>query len=519
MNEFHTIHYDSVKNVSSEHYYQNIREPKAVMERISPATHGMHYKHKESEYVEFKVEPLLPYPFSRHAPPLAVADVTGDALDDFYVGASSDMPGALYVQHSSGMFKKQCLPASIPCHETDVLFFDADNDGDKDIYNACGGNEYFPRMPNYQDRLFVNDGTGQFTLATSALPDFATSTSCVEATDYDLDGDLDLFVGGMIEPFRYPLPPDSYILQNNGGRFTDITAKTCPELKRFGLVKQAQWVDVNQDKKTDLVIAGEYLPITVFLQQPHGTLWNATTSLGLAGYVGWWQSVHTVDVDADGDMDIIAGNLGLNHKLKATEAKPLTLVANDFDKNASLDAITARYYASELYPIASRDRLLEQVPSLKKKFLFHRDYAKTTLKQMLDAEFKKSYVREATEMRSGVFVNTNGRFTFVPFPSRAQGFPIQSIKLHQDSDLCLAGGDKVADNMQGNFGTGGLILIRDFKNCDLSSIQNFLFLSMRKPIREASAIRQHEHEIIMAAIRGDSLLLLVEPPNRYSKSK
>lgn len=443
-----TIKKNSSAGDSFVHQQDDIKK---MFVRLSPARLGVYYKHLASEYIDYKSEPLIPYQFSKVPPALAVADVNSDELDDFYIGGSSRSRGQLFIQQKSGGFVGSVLDQSgMVSIETDAKFFDYDSDGDKDLIIVSGGNEYYPSSVQYMSKVYRNVGDGNFTLDGHALPPLTDSYSVVEVGDFNNDSKLDLFFGGMIEPLKYPLPPDSRILFNMGGKFIDVTSAVCPSLLRHGLIKAAKVVDLDRNGLDDLVISGEYLPVEVFLNTGKEMI-NSTKQFGLSGRTGWWRSLLVDDVDSDGDFDIIAGNFGVNTRLRASADEPLTVVVNDFDNNGSFDAITGRYSAGTLVPVASRDMVLEQVPGFKKRFINHRSFGRATLAQCVGEEaFEKSFKFTASEMRHILFRNSGDTFVAEPLPLETQVAPVSSIlKVPGRTEYIISGNDYSPDPTQG----------------------------------------------------------------------
>lgn len=403
------------------------------------------FVHAENEYEDFRKEILLPHKLSRYGPGLAVADVNGDGLEDFLVAGAARMPNTLYLQQPNGTFTK--APAQPWENEKNaeilgVLFFDANGDKHPDLYCVSGGNEFKQNDVLLKDFLYINDGKGNFRLAADALPDSRISGSCVTAGDYDHDGDLDLFVGGRVIPASYPLPPQSQILRNDNGRFTDVTADVAPELMQTGLVCAALWTDYDNDSKTDLLIAGEWMPLTVFHNQD-GKLVNKTREAGIDHLSGWWNSIAAADVDNDGDVDYIAGNEGLNSRYyQPTTEQPVELYCADFDKNGTNDLLISVYNFGKPYPVKTRLTMTEQVPMLGEKFPLYKQFALATTDQVFGKEaLEKALYLKATDFHSGVFINNgNGTFAFQPLPLEAQFsclYGIVPIDVNLDGNIDL----------------------------------------------------------------------------------
>ncbi len=336
---------------------------------------GVDYKHVENEYEDFKKELLLPHKMSRFGPGLAVADVNGDGLEDFFVSGAVRSPGELYFQTTSRTFVKassQPWNDDKATEQLGVLFFDAEGDGDQDLYMATGGSEFSPDDPLLNDLLFINDGKGNFSKSAKALPEMRVSGSCVVAGDYDNDGDLDLFVGGRIVPTKYPLPAKSTILRNDKGTFKDVTEEIAPQLNKVGLVCGALWTDYNNDNRLDLLVLGEWMPVIVYKNED-GKFSDVTREAGLADISGWWNSLISGDFDSDGDVDYVAGNEGLNSRYyQPTKEQPIDLYSADFDKNGTNDIVLSVYNYGRSYPVKTRMTITEQIPMIGEKFkLYH----------------------------------------------------------------------------------------------------------------------------------------------------
>ena len=413
-----------------------VKTPK-VFHDITAAA-GIDFHHKENDFIDFKDEVLLPYQLSRQGPALAKADVNGDGLEDVFVGAAINQSGKLYLQLTNGNFTTATSqPWSMDASSEDVnaLFFDADKDGDMDLYVVSGGNEYGDGSPEYADRLYINDGKGNFTKAVDALPSMLSNKQAVAADDFDNDGDLDLFVGGKGTPGSFPLPSKSYVLRNdtrNGVvKFTDVTEQLNASLKEPGMVNIAAWVDLNKDGYPELLIAGDWMGVMLFLNNK-GKLEDMSAKSGLNNLNGMWSAINVADVDGDGDLDFVLGNCGYNNQFKASKQQPVTLYVNDFDDNGSQDAIMCYYIQGKSYPMASRDELLEQIVPLRKKFVKYKDYADATLEDI----FPKTKISDAKkfycdELATGILYNDgNMHFSFKPLPPEAQFSKVYGIVVH-----------------------------------------------------------------------------------------
>lgn len=393
----------------------------------SAAKYGLELMTPENDYVDFNYEPLLPHRLSQSGPALAKGDVNGDGLEDFFVGGSSGHPGHLMIQKSNGQFVKTIMTGHQDSEDTDALFFDADGDGDLDLYVCSGSNEFENSNPAYQDRLYLNSGNGQMIYEKSALPEMLTSSGTVSAVDFDQDGDLDLFVGGRLAPRKYPLPGRSYILRNEGAKFSDVTAEIAPGLQEIGMVTTSAWFDINNDNQHDLIIAGEFMPITIFMQSD-GQFNNSTAAFGLSDYTGWWNTLLVDDVNNDGKPDIIAGNLGENTKYKVSVEKPLSVFAKDYDQNGMIDAIMSCYIGEEEHLLHSKSTLEEQVIGFKRRFVKHEPFAKASFDEIITPKDREgAYVLRANTFSHTAFLNTENGFEAKALPKVTQIAPLNNI--------------------------------------------------------------------------------------------
>ena len=413
------------------------------------------YKHQEQDFIDFKYEPLLPRRYSQDGPGLAVGDVNGDGIDDFYVGGAKEQAGRFFMQHPDGRFTAQSLPGDSLYEDMGAVLFDADQDGDNDLYVVSGGNEFAADHPAYRDRFYRNDGRGSFVEDSTAIPPITTSGSCVKAADYDQDGDLDLFVGGRLLPKQYPLPTASYVLRNEGGRFLDVTKAVAPELHALGLVTDALWTDFDQDTQPDLIVVGEWMPITFFRNQG-GTFTKVTQATQLPNTVGWWNTLVADDFDQDGDPDYIVGNLGLNSKYKASPTEPVGLYTKDFDQDGRIDPILTYYIMGEEYPAAFRDALSDQMNVMRRRFPKYETYGRTTFAEMFTPEEMNGvYTLKAERLTTSYLENQgDGTFAIRDMPMVTQIAPIYRIladDLNGDghSDVLMVGNSYATEVYQG----------------------------------------------------------------------
>ncbi len=406
------------------------------------------FTHRENEFVDFDRERLIPRMLSMEGPAAASNDVNGDGLDDMYIGGAKDQAGQLLLQRRDGSFS----PTSAAVFEADAisedvgaLFFDANGDKAPDLYVVSGGTEYGVGATALQDRLYLNDGKGTFRKATDALPAEVNSGSRATAGDFDGDGDLDLFVGSRSVPWTYGINPVSMLLRNDGkGRFTDVTKPLAAGAESIGMVTDAVWQDLDGDRRPELIVVGEWMPITIF-RNSGGRLVKASVK-GLEQSSGWWNRIVAGDFNGDGKTDFIVGNLGLNTRLRATPAEPTTMFVKDFDSNGYMDQIIACYSQGRSYPIVLRDEMIKALPPLKVRFLSYTEYAKAGVTDIFTAENLDGAVQKKAEMFASVMMRNNGdgSFTLVPLPDEAQLAPVYGIApadVDGDgiTDLLLAG--------------------------------------------------------------------------------
>jgi hypothetical protein len=402
---------------------------------------------------------------------MAKADVNGDGKEDVFFGGAKGQSGKLFLQTGDGRFQNKSLPAlAADSLSEDIAaeFFDADGDKDMDLYVGSGGYEFAEDDPLLQDRLYLNDGRGNFSKKKDALPAMLISTGCIKAADIDGDGDMDAFVGGRLVPGRYPSTPESKILQNDGkGNFKDITASIAPEIQQIGMVTDAAWIDLNKDNRPDLVVAGEWMPIKVFLNEKGG-LKDASSAYIKFASNGWWNRIFAEDFDGDGDKDLVVGNLGLNAQFRASEKEPVCIYYKDFDNNGSVDPVFCYFINGVSYPAASRDDLMDQLPGLKKKFLEYHTYATATINDIFTAEQLKDASIVKAEMLETVYLeNTGNEFKLRKLPVEVQYAPvygIASIDANGDGkkDLVLAGNNSWTRIKFGQFtASHGMLLTGD----------------------------------------------------------
>ncbi|MEL7146950.1 MAG: VCBS repeat-containing protein, partial [Bacteroidota bacterium] len=393
---------------------------------------GVDFVHQENRYDDYQDEPLLPYETSKLGTGVAVADVNGDGLEDFYIGGASGQSGMMYLQTVEGYFESSndaLWEADKQFEDMGSLFFDFDSDGDQDLYVVSGGNEKDKSTVLFQDRLYRNNGKGRFVKTSSALPVIVASGSRVVSGDYDGDGDQDLFVGGRLVAGQYPWPARSYLLRNDRGVFKDVTETIAPDFASLGMITDAEWTDFDANGTLDLIIVGEWTPL-LFYSNVGERFVNVTASTGLEDTNGWWSSVVQGDFDNDGDVDYVVGNLGLNYKYQASPAEPFEVFADDFDGNGRKDIVLSYYNFGKLFPVRGRSCSSAQIPSLKKKF---KDYNSFSIAEVSEVYGTDKLASAAIHYKAHTFASSyvenlgNGRFALRKLPNEAQFSSVNQI--------------------------------------------------------------------------------------------
>ena len=387
------------------------------------------FAHKESNYSDFEAEPLLPFRLSRLGSGISLSDVNADGYVDVYCGGARGQAGQLLLNDAGSRFINAQGPFEDHANSEDMgsLFFDADGDGDDDLYVVSGSNEAAINDESYRDRLYVNDGQGNFKQSPHALPEIGDSGSCVAAADFDRDGDLDLFVGSRSVPGKYPLAPQSRLLINENGVFALAELDDDNPLTNVGLVNSAIWSDFDSDGWIDLIVAVEWGPVT-FFKNNQGKLQPVTEELGVDQSTGWWHGIAPVDIDLDGDLDYVVTNQGTNTKYHASAEHPHRLYYDDFDSSGTIDLVEAEFEGDIEYPIRGRSCSSRCMPFIAKKFETFHDYSVATLSDIYGTDQSNKPFRELTYLQSSVFVNDGGkRFSIVPLPSMAQISPCDGV--------------------------------------------------------------------------------------------
>lgn len=405
---------------------------------------GIAYEHIENTFHDIHREFLIPRKISTEGPGMAVGDVNNDGLEDLFFTNAHNEAAKMFLQQNDATFKSvniDLFNEDLSFEGVDASFFDVDNDRDLDLFVVSAGSEYKEGEVFLEDRLYINDGKGNFEKSKDLIPQAYYNSSCAKPQDYDNDGDIDIFIGSRVVAGKYGLSPKSRLLKNDGhGKFEEVPVSK--ELSEAGMVTDAVWADINNDGWQDLIVVGEWMQITIYINK-NGVL---RQSPALEHTTGWWNTILADDFDNDGDIDLVAGNVGLNTKLDASQEEPVRLYIKDFDSNGSLDPILSCYVQGEEYPFATKSTLNEQLVYLKKQYPSYTSYAGTTIEKLFDSDqLQGTIIKEAVEFRSMFFENTgNGVFKAIPLPIEANFAPIMSMvvrDLNKDGlkDLVIGG--------------------------------------------------------------------------------
>ena len=405
---------------------------KSIFKNVSEII-DLDYLHVENTYVDFDRDRLLYHMRSTEGPKLDIGDVNNDGLMDFYIGGAKNSAGKLFLNIGQNKYKSSNADLFVKdkqSEDSQVVFFDADNDGDLDLYVSSGGVEYSNSSYALFDRLYINDGFGEYARSSQLLPTSnPESTSVVIPNDFDKDGDIDLFVGIRLKPGSIGVPQNGYILENNGkGEYKDVTLELAPEMIELGMITDAKWADFDNDDDYDLIIVGEWMGIKLF-ENDNSNFTEISKDVGLKNTSGWWNRIVSSDIDNDGDIDFIVGNHGLNSRFKASVEAPISCYVNDFDNNGSIEQIVCNYNEGKSYPLVLRHDLIKQLPHLKKKYVYYTNYKGQTIEDIFTSEeLKNSIVHEVTMLESILLINNgDASFKIKPLPTESQFAPIYAI--------------------------------------------------------------------------------------------
>lgn len=477
----------------------------------------INFTHTENQYDDYKEEVLLPHKYSQFGPGIATADVDGDGLEDFYVGGAVDSPGELFIQAADGSFQK--IINSAPWYEhtasedLGAAFFDADQDGDLDLYVVSGGNEFEEGNVLLKDRLYMNQGNRAFIDGTERLPDNRFSGSKVRPCDFDKDGDVDLFVGGRLVPHQYPKPASGFIYENSNGKFHDRTQEISADLQSLGLITDAKWVDIDNDEDMDLIVVGEWMGITVFNNRNGALEKSDPIKLGLDDTEGWWYSIESADFDKDGDMDLIAGNLGLNYKYKASKDEPFEVFASDFDNNGKLDIVFGFHEEGSIYPLRGRECSAQQMPFIKKKFANYEAFGKATIEDMVGKKKMERAINfKAKTFATTYFENTeDGKFIRKQLPWLTQMSSVNEIIIEDfngdnNLDMVLAGNLYAAEvETPRNDASYGVFLAGDGKGNFQQYYPYESGLYLDGDVKELALVKGTDHTLLLCARNNEPI--------------
>lgn len=514
----------TISKTVSQKINKNIAATPGLFNDITALT-GIDFIHRENQYIDFKREILIPYELSRLGPKMTKADVNKDGLDDVFIGGAAGQPGVLYIQNNNGSFiKNKSQPWQQDAISEDIasLFFDADNDGDADLYITSGGSEWFMAGQELQDRLYINDGKGNFARSVTALPAEVFNGTCVTAEDFDKDGDLDLFIGAGAIPGRYPLNVGNIVLRNDLDKasgtpvFTDITKSIGGEgLWKAGMANDAIWSDIDKDGWKDLVIVGDWMPVKIFRNEQGKKLTEITDQSGLTSSNGWWKKIVAADIDKDGDVDFVIGNMGNNTQFRANALQPLVTYATDFSNDGRILPVMTRYIMDTASLFNSRDELVEQMPVLNKRYIRYADFAKATLEDVLGKErISKAGKYYIYHTETSLFINDKGKFTLKNLPVETQFSTVNSI-LYKDytgdgvEDVLIAGNFYPFRVQQGRCDAGLGVLLKgdgkgNFKTVD--RLQTELYI--KGDIRDMLELKSAQGTIIVVSKNNDAVQVL-----------
>ncbi len=495
---------------------QDAEKQDRLFEELGPEN-PIPFVHKENEFDDFRREGLIYHMISTEGPRICKGDMNNDGLEDLYLCGAKEQPGKLMIQGSDGSFNasnEHLLDEDKISEDTDCEMFDADGDGDLDLYVASGGNEFPSSSSALADRLYFNNGKGKLSKSSQILPSGRyESTACVKSCDYDQDGDVDLFVGIRLRPFLYGVPVDGYLLENKGdGGLVNVTPQIAPALSEVGMIRDMCWEDVNDDGWQDIIVAGDWMPIKIFLNQK-GSFVEDTLAMGEENTSGWWNCISTADFDGDGDMDFVAGNHGTNSRFRATADRPVTMYVNDFDLNGSVEQIICMYEGDRSYPLALKHNLVEQLPRLQAKYPTYEMYIEQEITDIFEpVQLENALELEVNVLETSLFINDgSGHFSRTSLPVEVQFSPVMAIESGDYNgdgftDLVLGGNLYRSKPEVGRYDASyGNLLLGNGKNGFrvVTPLQSGFRLNGE--IRDLMTISASGVELMLAARSNDSL--------------
>lgn len=504
-------------NNASGNYNYNTQTAQLV-EEIASEDLGITYVQQENQFNDYDIQVLLPHKMSEYGPFLSVADINGDGLEDFFAGSPHGQASEIYIQSNDGKFSKSNQPAleRHKLHEDgQSVFVDIDNDGDQDLIVGSTGYEFENSDPLYQSRVYFNNGKGKFSYNKNAFPDYKYSTSCIKPIDIDNDGDQDFFIGGRLDPHKYPLPGTSAIMINDGtGNFQDNIDQIAPGLKNHGMVKDAIWEDINHDGVMDLITVGEWMPIGFWINED-GTLVDKTSEILEKQQTGWWNTVKSHDLDGNGLNDIIVGNLGLNYSYQASDEKPFMVYANDFDKSGSSDIVLGTYYGDVIYPVRGKSCSSEQIPDLKNEFETFEKFAVADIFDVYGEGLDEAKKYEVNQFANLILYQEEvGKFSIEYMPRKAQQSPINDMVIrdfNEDGlpDILAAGNmfQSEIETGRADSGTGVLMINKGDRKFETSEVYDS-GLYLPDDVKSLAPIKVADQELLLVGINREALKVL-----------